>query len=298
MAKNRNLSAAKKAKNDEFYTRISDIEKELVHYKEQLRGKIIFCNCDDPEYSNFWRYFDLNFDHIGIKALIATHYDPEKPTYKLEIRRDADGKKMPAVRTDLRQNGDFRSPECIELLKECDVVVTNPPFSLFREIVAQLMQYEKKFIIIGNKNSIAYKEFFPLLKDNLVWIGYNSPCEFQLPDGSITKQVNGLCRWFTNLDIKKRHEPITLFRRYSDDPSKYPRYDNYDAINVDKVSDIPEDYEGVMGVPITFLDKYCPGQFEIIQLCASHGKRPRNIENECGCINGKWVYSRILIRRK
>lgn len=279
MAKNSNLTKAKKAKNDEFYTQITDIEKELVHYHDQLRDKVVFCNCDDPEWSNFWRYFDLNFDHIGLRGLIATHYDPEKPTYKLEIRRDpVTGEKLPPVRTDLKQNGDFRSPECVELLKECDVVVTNPPFSLFREYVAQLMQYEKKFIVIGTQNAITYKEIFPLIKDNRLWLGYKAgDMAFTVPSDSEPRETRfwideagqkwrsmGNVCWFTNIDHSKRHEPLTLFRRYSDDPSKYPRYDNYDAINVNKVADIPEDYDGVMGVPITFLDKYCPEQFEIL----------------------------------
>lgn len=198
MAKNSNLTKAKKAKNDEFYTQITDIEKELVHYHGQLRDKVVFCNCDDPEWSNFWRYFDLNFDHIGLKGLIATHYDPEKPTYKLEIRRDPEtGEKRPPVRTELKQNGDFRSPECVELLKECDVVVTNPPFSLFREYVAQLMQYKKRFIIIGNMNAITYKEIFPLIKDNQMWAGANSKggsrrgnsLLFPVPDGFESKSL-------------------------------------------------------------------------------------------------------------
>lgn len=311
MAKNSNLAAAKKAKNDEFYTQISDIEKELVHYKDQLRDKIIFCNCDDPEWSNFWRYFDLNFDHIGIKALIATHYDPEKPTYKLEIRRDpVTGEKLPQVKTDLKQNGDFRSPECVELLKECDVVVTNEPFSLFREFVALLMQYEKKFIIIGNVNAITYKEFFPLLKENKVWAGFtfNKTMEFIMPDSYELKGkayidengrkhgfVPGVC-FFTNIDIKKRHEPLTLFRRYADDPSKYPRYDNYDGINVDKVADIPEDYYGVMGVPITFLDKYCPEQFEIVGLDRYTVPKEFLVGGRVA-IKGKPFYARVLIKR-
>lgn len=263
MAKNSNLTKAKKAKNDEFYTQITDIEKELVHYHDQLRDKVVFCNCDDPEWSNFWRYFDLNFDHIGLRGLIATHYDPEKQTYKLEIRRDpVTGEKLPPVRMDLKQNGDFRSPECVELLKECDVVVTNPPFSLFREYVAQLMAYDKKFVIIGNMNAITYKEIFPLLKENRMWLGYMSPKQFGQPDGTMKSFGNVL--WYTNIDIKKRHEPLTLFRRYYDDPSKYPKYDNYDAINVDKVADIPEDYDGVIGVPITFLNIHCSDQFTIV----------------------------------
>jgi len=318
MAKNSNLAAAKKAKKDEFYTQITDIEKELVHYKDQLRGKIIFCNCDDPEWSNFWRYFDLNFDNIGIKALIATHYDPEKPTYKLEIRRDADGNKLPAVKTDLKQNGDFRSPECVELLKDCEVVVSNPPFSIFREYVAQLMRYKKQFIIVGNQNAITYKEFFPLLRDNKVWIGqsiHGGDREFEIPDSYEvrTKSLrveNGrrfICvpgvRWYTNLDVPYRHEPLILFRRYKDDPSKYPKYDNYDAINVDKTADIPEDYMGVMGVPITFLDKYCPEQFEIIDinphfftLTVQGIEKPKQLTLHN--VNKKDPYARILIRAK
>lgn len=279
MAKNANLTAAKKAKNDEFYTQITDIEKELVHYHDQLRGKIIFCNCDDPTYSNFWRYFHLNFGKIGLKKLISTHFDPEKPTYKLEYEGGADADWSVGKLTVLSENGDFRSPECVELLQECDVVVTNPPFSLFREYVAQLMQYGKKFIIIGNKNAVTYKEIFPLIKDNLLWIGYrnmNSDFWLKVPDGQpFEKRIDLegekdvpvkhiMACWYTNMDHSKRHEDMPLFRRYYDDPSKYPKYDNYDAINVDKVPDIPEDYDGVMGVPITFLDKYCPEQFEII----------------------------------
>lgn len=313
MAKNSNLTAAKKAKNDEFYTQLTDIEKELVHYHDQLRDKIIFCNCDDPEWSNFWRYFDLNFDFIGIKALIATHYDPEKPTYKLEIRRDlVTGEKLSPVRTDLKQNGDFRSPECVELLKSCDVVVTNPPFSLFREYVAQLMQYDKKFVIIGNMNAITYKEIFPLIKGDRLWYGpsiSSGDREFGVPDsyplqaagfrvdehGKKYIRVKGV-RWYTNLDHAKRHEPLTLFRRYADDPSKYPKYDNYDAINVDKTADIPEDYDGVMGVPISFLDKYCPEQFEILGDSRFHDGQ--DFSDDINYVNGKLMYRRILVRRK
>lgn len=313
MAKNSNLTAAKKAKNDEFYTQLTDIEKELVHYHDQLRDKIIFCNCDDPEWSNFWHYFDLNFDFIGLKALIATHYDLEKPTYKLEIRRDpVTGAKLPPVRTDLKQNGDFRSSECMELLKSCDVVVTNPPFSLFREYVAQLMQYDKKFVIIGNMNAITYKEIFPLIKGDRLWYGpsiSSGDREFGVPDsyplqaagfrvdehGKKYIRVKGV-RWYTNLDHAKRHEPLTLFRRYADDPSKYPKYDNYDAINVDKTADIPEDYDGVMGVPISFLDKYCPEQFEILGDSRFHDGQ--DFSDDINYVNGKLMYRRILVRRK
>lgn len=258
---NANLHKAKTAKNDEFYTQLSDVSKELMHYKEHFKDKVVFCNCDDPSWSAFWKYFHLNFSHLGLKKLISTHYDREKPTYKMEYEGGNDNDVEVGTITPLEGNGDFRNAECIELLKQADIVVTNPPFSLFREYVAQLMEYEKEFLIIGNKNSITYKEFFPLLKDNKVWIGYESPAEFDTPEG-ITKKINGLSRWFTNLDIKKRHEKLILWKNYT--PEEFPTYDNYDAINVDKVSDIPCDYDGVMGVPITFLDKYNPEQFEII----------------------------------
>ena len=313
---NKNLTAAKNAKNDEFYTQLTDIEKELMYYKEHFRDKIVFCNCDDPTYSNFWRYFHLNFERFGMRKLIATHFDAEKPTYKLEYTGGNDNDVEAGVITSLTQNGDFRSPECIELLKEADIVVTNPPFSLFREYVAQLMEYSKKFVIIGNMNAITYKEFFPLLKDNKVWLAYTSPKIFLQPDGSEKKFGNVV--WYTNLDIKKRHEPIDLVEHYS--PEKYPKYDNYDAIEVSKTLDIPMDYDGVMGVPISFLDKYCPEQFEIVELSRylkTAGMSKEFVQKyyeqgQTGCIHeghpdlcyygkgGKCVvpYMRILIRRK
>lgn len=289
MAKNNNLHCAKKAKNDEFYTRLTDIEKELVHYKEFFKDKIVYCNCDDDEESQFWKYFELCFEHLGLKKLIATHYDSEKPTYKIELTKDinGDGKvtKEDIVKTPLKSNGDFRSEECIELLKEADIVVTNPPFSLFREYIDQLIRYNKKFLIIGNPNAITYKEIFPLIKDNKLWVGYKSMgadmlfttskeyeqelratkkegSGYRIIDGNFYARASAI--WFTNLPTKKRNEELILFRKY--DPVTYPTYDNYDAINVDKVADIPEDYNGVMGVPITFLDSYCPKQFEIIAL--------------------------------
>lgn len=281
--KNHNLTSAKRAKNDEFYTQLTDIEKELVHYKDFLRGKTVFCNCDDPRWSNFWKYFHLNFSHIGLKKLIATHYDAEQATYMLEYEGGNDADIEEGKETPLQQNGDFRSPECISLLQEADVVVTNPPFSLFREYVAQLIEYRKKFIIIGNQNAVTYKEIFPLIKNNEIWIGYNekggtrkgNTLLFGIKEGFESKSlvVSGGKKfaqvsawWFTNVDHDKRHEPLTLFRRYYDDPSLYPHYDNYDAINVDKTADIPCDYFEAMGVPITFLDKYCPDQFEILGL--------------------------------
>ena len=297
MAKNKNLTQAKKAKNDEFYTLISDVEKELKHYKSQFEGKVVYCNCDDPEESNFWKFFELNFEEYKLKKLISTHYDAEKPTYKLELSADIDGDgkitKGDIVKTPLKQNGDFRSEESINLLKESDIVVTNPPFSLFREYVAQLMKYKKKFLIIGNKNAITYKEIFPLIKENKLWLGYYCPNEFRLPNGDTTKKVNGLCRWFTNLDIKKRHEDLILYKKYT--AKDYPKYDNYDAIEVGKVANIPKDYNGVMGVPITFLYSYNPKQFEIVSF-----RKGEDGKDLVFTRAGERVqpYFRILVRRR
>ena len=253
------MHQAKKAKNDEFYTQISDIEKELLHYKQQFNNKIVFCNCDDPEASNFWKYFDLNFDHLNLKKLISTHYDKEKPTYKLEIARDKNNKKLKPIKTNLIQNGDFRSPECIDLLKESDIVCTNPPFSLFREYVDLLVKYDKKFLIIGNYNAVTYKEIFKLIKDNKLWLGYQFIKEFLQEDGTIKKFGN--IHWFTNLNVEK-HYKFLWFKSYKQNPELYPKYDNYDAINVDRIKDIPIDYDGPMGVPITFIDKHNPEQFD------------------------------------
>ena len=257
---NRNLNEAKKNKNDEFFTLLRDVEEELKHYKEHFMDKVVFCNCDDPTRSAFWKYFHLNFAELGLKKLISTHYDKEESTYKMEYTGGDDNNINAGIKTPLEGNGDFRSKECLDLLDECDIVVTNPPFSLFREYVAQLMEYGKKFIIIGNKNAIKYKEFFPLLKDNKVWIGCNNVKEFRQPDGSVKKFGN--VGWYTNLDYKARREKLVLWKKYS--PEEYPKYDNYDAINVNKYSEIPCDYDGVIGVPITFMDYYCPEQFEIV----------------------------------
>lgn len=331
MAKNESLNRANKAKQDEFYTQLNDISRELAHYASHFRGAVVFCNCDDPETSNFWRYFELNFTFLGLKKLIATHYETDRPSYKLELLRDmnGDGKidKLDIVKTPLKQNGDFRSPECVEILKEADIVVTNPPFSLFREYVAQLMEYEKKFLIIGNINAITYKEFFPLLAENKVWMGcsiHSGDREFQVPDtypltaagfrideqGNKFIRVKGV-RWFTNLDYKERHQELLLFRSYT--PEAYPAYVNYSAIEVSKTADIPCDYDGEMGVPITFLDKYNPEQFEILGFSLTlaglmsdfvekgtylPGGKRFYIAEQNGKYRYKRCYDRIVIKRK
>lgn len=255
-----NLHKAKNAKNDEFYTLLSDVERELSHYKRHFKDRIVYCNCDDPTWSAFWKYFHLNFAELGLKKLISTHYDRENQTYKTVYAGGDDNNINAGTATYLNGDGDFRSDECIELLKEADIVVTNPPFSLFREYVATLTNYQKKFLIIGGKNAITCKDFFSLFRNEKVWLGCNSVHEFLQPDGSI-KKFGNIC-WFTNLDIAKRHDKLILSKHY--DSEAYLRYDNYDAINVDKVSDIPCDYTGVMGVPITYLDKHNPEQFEIL----------------------------------
>lgn len=306
------LRNAKEAKQDEFYTQLVDIELELKHYKDFFKDKIVLCNCDDPYESNFFKYFAINFNYLRLKKLIATCYDGspivgeqlnlfdllndnsvEKTAFKIEITEvpdlNNDGavdlsdveqllKSKKNLLTKLHGNGDFRSEECIELLKEADVVVTNPPFSLFREYVAQLMEYNKKFIIIGNQNAITYKEIFPYIKEDKLWLGvsiHSGDREFRIPDNyevrskSLRVDENGNkyirvvgVRWFTNVDNKDRHEELTLYKTYT--PEEFPSFDNYEAINVDKTSEIPDNYFGWIGVPITFLDKYNPDQFEII----------------------------------
>ncbi len=298
---NNNLHAAKTAKNDEFYTQLSDIEKELKHYKGKFKNKVVLLNCDDPMESNFWKYFSSNFEFLGLKKLISTHYEADKKhSYKLEIVRgidlNNDGKfnNLDTVKTKLKGNGDFRSEECVALLKEADMVVTNPPFSLFREFIAVLVEHKKKFIVLGSQNAITYKETFKLLKDNKLWVGYTLAKEFLTPDGTIKKFGN--IGWFTNVNIKKRSEDIILYKKYKDNKDDYPKYDNYDAINVDKVADIPMDYNGAMGVPITFMNKFNPEQFEILGI-------DRYIEgnatpNKRFMINGIEKYARIIIKRK
>ena len=296
--KNKNLNDGKRNKKDEFYTQSRDIEKELKHYWEHLKGKIIFCNCDDPDESKFWDYFYNKFDDLGLKKLIATHYDYNNSTYKQEY----DGKNR--IKTELKGHGDFRDQECIELLKEADIVITNPPFSLFREYVNQLMEYNKNFIIIGHQNNIGYKEIFPLIKDNKMWLGYGFAGgaahfinKYYNDYAVATDHKHGMIRvsgvvWFTNLEIKKRCENLILDKNYNEE--EYPKYDNYDAINVNKTKDIPDGYYGEMGVPITFMDKYNPKQFEILRCSAYVDKKNYG----CGAlyVGGKKCYSRIIIK--
>lgn len=301
--KNSNLRAARASKNDEFYTRFEDINTEInlvEHgYRSLLKDKIVYCNCDDPEKSNFWKFFKDLFGELKLKKLISTCYNQEgNSSYKFEY----DGEKV--TKSELDGNGDFRSLECIELLKESDIVITNPPFSLFREFIAFLMKYEKKFAIIGNKNAITYKEIFPLIKDNKMWLGYTSPNEFIIPGGETTKKVNGLCRWYTNLEIPKRHEKMILDGSYEEGLKNgmFHKYDNYNAINIDRVCDIPEDYDGVMGVPVTFLDKYCPEQFKLIghehDLNGNGGEGVKGTNGSQFEINKIGKYKRILIIRR
>lgn len=321
MGKNANLHTAKRAKQDEFYTTLSDIEKEVTKYREYFKNKTVFLNCDDPEESNFWRYFELNFEFLGLKKLVSTHYETDKPSYKLELFADVNGdgkiNKGDIVKTDLKQNGDFRSPECVEILKECDVVVTNPPFSLFREYLAQLMEYEKKFLIIGNQNAITYKETFKHIKENKLWLGYTmngSNRWFIVPDDYEYKSnakhrvngdgkreifVNGVV-WFTNLPISKPIDDMKLYLTYEEGLKKglYLKYENYDAINVDKVSDIPIDYDGVIGVPITFLHKYQPNldEFEIVKFRKGDDDKDLIYSKLGGGVQVQ-PYFRILIRK-
>lgn len=318
---NRTLHIAKSSKKDEFYTQLSDIERELEHYKDHFKNKVVFCNCDDPRNSNFFKYFAYNFENLGLKKLITTCYksqetdlfleeESEKAVF-LEYNGDLNGNKIPDAEEigvkPLVGDGDFRSRESIELLKQSDIVVTNPPFSLFREYVDQLVKYEKKFLIIGNINAITYKEIFKLIKDNKAWLGVNMgrgisgfivPKDYELfgtetridEDGNRIVATNN-CLWLTNLDTFRRHEDIVLTKKYYGNEIEYPKFDNYDAINVNKTQEIPMDYEGVMGVPITFLHKYNPEQFELIKF------RKGNDEKDLS-INGKCPYFRILIKNK
>ena len=351
MARNVDLGAARAAKKDEFYTQLTDIEKEMRYYRKHFQEKTVLCNCDDPFESNFFKYFVLNFNRLGLKKLIATCYSgspiagqqlslfdyidsddkEENRPYKAVVTtvydKTGDGgvdmldvaelfKSGENELTELSGNGDFRSEECLALLDEADIVITNPPFSLFREYVAVLMEHQKHFIIIGNVNAITYKEIFPLLRDNQIWIGasiHSGDRKFYVPDdyplnaagcgvdedGRRFIRVKGV-RWYTNLDLKQRHEEMILVKRY--DSVEYSMFDNYDAINIDKTTDIPCDYAGIMGVPITFMDKYSPDQFEIIGLIAGNIRGLAGIESKIGkdgpYINGRLKYGRVLVRNK
>lgn len=309
MSKNGNLHQAKRAKNDEFYTQLSDIEKECKHYKQHFNGKVILCNCNDALHTGFATYFSLNFEILGLKELICTSFSMEEGGHGCVYRYhgDKNGNGIPDIeewdKYELEGNGGFNTPEGIELIKEADIVVTNPPFSLFREFVATLEEYGKKYLIVGNQNAITYKEIFPLIKNNKLWLGYGfagNVAHFTSPyedyahandhkEGMI--RVSGVM-WFTNLDHNKRHEPLDLYKHYT--PEEYPKYDNYDAINVNKVCDIPMDYDGVMGVPITFLDKYCPEQFEIIGDACNGSDHEWDMCKPI--ISNKFVYKRVLIK--
>ncbi|MFK5891236.1 MAG: adenine-specific methyltransferase EcoRI family protein [Flavobacteriaceae bacterium] len=318
--KNSFLHKASKLKKDEFYTQLSDIEKELRHYKADFKGKVVYCNCDDPRVSNFFHYFSYNFEKLGLKKLITTCYknqsmdlfsqnDSEQAIY-LEYDGDKNNNNVPDTEEigikHLKGDGDFRSQESVELLKQADIVVTNPPFSLFREYVAQLIEYDKKFLIIGHQNSITYKEIFKLLKENKSWLGYGfnrNMAHFinkhYVDYASDSDHKEGMIRvsgvvWYTNLDTKKRHEEIILYKTYNE--AEYPKYDNYDAINVDKTKEIPMDYKGVMGVPITFMAKYNPDQFELIGQMVT--TKIDEFNHGYPYVNGKKIYARILIKNK
>lgn len=348
-AKNKNLHSAKSGKKDEFYTQLTDIEKELKHYRHHFKDKVVYCNCDDPRVSNFFHYFSYNFEKLGLKKLITTCYknqdadlfsvNKSESAIYLEYDGDKNGNSVPdpaeiGIKY-LKGDGDFRSQESIELLKQADIVVTNPPFSLFREYIAQLIEYDKKFLIIGNLNAITYRDVFKLVKDNKLWFGHSihsGDREFMVPsdyplnaagnrvdeNGNKFIRVKGV-RWFTNMDYSERHEDLILYKTYN--PEEYPKYDNYDAINVDVTKDIPMDYAGAMGVPITFLDKYNPEQFEIIGLGISSsgleiGVRPYTTEHKKyrkevqkrGAVDGDLYmikngivevpYARIIIKNK
>ena len=293
---NENMNKARSAKDDEFYTRYEDIEAEIMKYRKQFKNKIVYLPCDDPaeKKSEFWSFFISNFDNFELKKLIATHYDENGKAYKIWVEDDLNGDGYidddDVLQEDLMTNGDFHSDECTQILNECDIVVTNPPFSLFREFVDWILKANKKFLIIGNQNAFTYKEIFPLIKNNIIWTGYNMVKKFNRPDGSI-KQFGNVC-WFTNLQTNKRNEKLILTKKY--DKSSYPRFDNVDAINVPKVKDIPKDYDGIMGVPITFLDHYNPQQFQIIWLDGLdtekwYGKGP--------VLQGVNKYRRVMIKR-
>ena len=322
---NKNLNRAKSSKKDEFYTQLTDIEKEMKHYKKHFKDKVVYCNCDDPRVSNFFHYFSYNFEKLGLKKLIATCYknqemnlfsqnDSEKAIY-LIYEGDKNRNFLPdneeITVKPLKGDGDFRNAESIELLKQADIVVTNPPFSLFREYISQLIEYKKKFIVLGHQNAIIYTEIFPFIKDNMLWLGINNggikwfqvPEDYEINTKARIKIENGKkyfsmgsIMWYTNLDTAKRHEELILYKKYN--PEEYPEYDNYEAIEVARYADIPMDYDGIMGVPITFLDKYNPEQFEIIGSNRGIGQDPNGVYGRGSFINGKETFKRLFIRNK
>jgi len=323
-ALNRSLNAAKATKQDEFYTQLPDIEKELKHYTKHFKGKTVLCNCDDPKISNFFHYFSHKLHTLKLKKLITTCYkniDPDlfsKHKGKHGLRLIYNGEQTPGGRVPalskldtlpLEGDGDFRSDECIELLKQADIVVTNPPFSLFREYVEQLVKYKKKFIIIGNFHAVTYKEIFKLLKENKIWLGYSHAVAFVVPEhyemrsvrswrdenGTNWRSLGNAC-WFTNLDIAKRHEELILFKMYT--PEQFPKYDNYDAIEVSRYQNIPCDFDGVMGVPVTFLEKHNPDQFEIVGSNRGIDQDPKGVYGRGSYLNGKETFKRLFIRRR
>ena len=317
--KNSNLAAAKRAKNDEFYTCREDIEAELAHYADSFRGKTVYCNCDDPDVSEFWKFFQRDFTAWGLRRLIATHYEPDAANYSCMIEMNpGDAWDGTPVRKPIQSNGDFRSAACTELLQQADIIVTNPPFSLFREYMALLIRYQKMFLVMGNKNAFTYREIFPLVRDNQIWPGVtsiNGGRRMIVPpyvasdkarldtQGRRVLNIAGVC-WFTNMDHWKRHVSLKLTRVYHGHEQEYLSYDNYAAIEVGRVQDIPGDYDGVMGVPITFLDKYCPEQFEIIGATESEGRGfSAGLWDETSgvsqpLIHGQRRYKRLFIKRK
>ena len=319
MSKNANFHSAKRNKNNEFYTRYEDIDKELLRYKDQFTGKTVYCNCDNPEVSQFFKYFFLNFKLFALKKLIATGYNPQdrnlfsdnpiKKGLYVEYERKNNDSPMPDLKhlkiKELKGDGDFRSSECKEFLKSADIIVTNPPFSLFNDFIELMMEFNKKFIILGNKNAVRNKKIFPLVIEKKVWFGYTIPRIFELPDNSTIDNLSGLCRWFTNLECYKTIKPIYLSKKYNKD--EYPTYDTFNAINVDKVKNIPIDYNGYIGVPVTFVDKWDPdvdsensiastNDYDIIGIL-SHGIDSKYDFAE-PIIKGKKLYSRLIIKKK
>lgn len=292
MAGNDSLIAARFAKGDEFYTQLSDIERELVHYRDHFQGKVVYCNCDNYKESNFFKYFRRNFVALGLKRLVTSHFGAGEVAYALSLELGGSGK-LVASRAVLRGGGDFRSEECVALLERSDIVVSNPPFSLFREYISQLAEHAKQFLIIGNMIAVTYREFFPLIRDNLVWLGVSPRSMYFITPGNELVSVNAV--WFTNLSHSHRNKLLPLTSSYC--PDQYPTYDNYDAIEVSRVVSIPKDYDGVMGVPITFLSKYNSSQFKLLGSNADTDQDPDGLYGGASYIDGRGTFNRIFIKR-